>query len=138
MRRAFWIASVGGVGVTFISLTARKGPWGGKFSAPVVIPKPLYVADAGGRLLIVDFAPHDLEFLREKFAHERLGFANSQVDQWLRESGLTLVQNRELAPPSGSGPGKLTVSLWLAARDQEANSAVKSPTRPLEPMRSLP
>jgi ArsR family transcriptional regulator len=92
----------------------------------------------GGRLLIVDFAPHDLEFLREKFAHERLGFANSQVDQWLRESGLTLVQNRELAPPSGSGPGKLTVSLWLAARDQEVNSAVKSPTRPLEPMRSLP
>ena len=29
----------------------------------------------GGRLLIVDFAPHDLEFLREDFAHDRLGFA---------------------------------------------------------------
>ena len=27
----------------------------------------------GGRLLIVDFAPHELEFLREQFAHERLG-----------------------------------------------------------------
>ena len=27
----------------------------------------------GGRLLIVDFAPHELEFLREQYAHERLG-----------------------------------------------------------------
>jgi DNA-binding transcriptional ArsR family regulator len=29
----------------------------------------------GGRLLVVDFAPHDLEFLREEHAHRRLGFA---------------------------------------------------------------
>ena len=33
----------------------------------------------GGRLLIVDFAPHELEFLREQFAHERLGFAAPQI-----------------------------------------------------------
>jgi ubiquinone/menaquinone biosynthesis C-methylase UbiE len=92
----------------------------------------------GGRLLIVDFAPHDVEFLREKFAHERLGFANSQVDQWLGEAGLTLVRNRALAPPSGSGPGKLTVSLWLAAREHEASSSINSQTRPPEPVRLLP
>jgi ubiquinone/menaquinone biosynthesis C-methylase UbiE len=92
----------------------------------------------GGRLLIVDFAPHDLEFLREQFAHERLGFADSQVNQWLREAGLTLVQSSELAPPTGSGPGKLTVSLWLASRAEEANTPIKSRTRTLEPMRSLP
>ena len=42
----------------------------------------------GGKLLIVDFAPHELEFLREKFAHERLGFAHEQVGEWLREAGL--------------------------------------------------
>ena len=30
----------------------------------------------GGRLLVVDFAPHDLEFLREEHAHRRLGFAD--------------------------------------------------------------
>ncbi len=29
----------------------------------------------GGVLLVVDFAPHDLEFLREQHAHRRLGFA---------------------------------------------------------------
>lgn len=89
-----------------------------------------------GRLLIVDFAPHDLEFLREQFAHERLGFASGQVSQWLREAGLTLVQSRELAPPTGSGPGKLTVSLWLAAREHEANASVEWLTPALEPMRS--
>ena len=42
----------------------------------------------GGRLLIVDFAPHDLEFLREEFAHERLGFPDAQVRQWLADAGL--------------------------------------------------
>ncbi|MGE3711924.1 MAG: ArsR/SmtB family transcription factor, partial [Hyphomicrobiaceae bacterium] len=37
----------------------------------------------GGRLVVVDFAPHDLEFLRETSAHQRLGFARSEVQQWL-------------------------------------------------------
>ncbi len=70
----------------------------------------------GGRLLIVDFAPHQLEFLREEFAHERLGFSSAQVGQWLAEAGLTLVQNRDLTPPGGTPSSKLTVSLWLATR----------------------
>src|SRR5262245_8387063 len=42
----------------------------------------------GGRLLIVDFAPHELEFLRDQFAHERLGFSTQQVGQWLSDCGL--------------------------------------------------
>jgi len=33
----------------------------------------------GGRLLVVDFAPHDLEFLRDEHAHRRLGFAPEAV-----------------------------------------------------------
>src|SRR5204862_5637651 len=37
----------------------------------------------GGRLLVVDFAPHDLEFLREQHAHRRLGFAPETVAQWM-------------------------------------------------------
>ena len=40
----------------------------------------------GGRLLIVDFAPHELEFLREDHAHRRLGFGRDQVGQWIRHS----------------------------------------------------
>ena len=68
----------------------------------------------GGKLLIVDFAPHDLEFLREEHAHDRLGFAPGQVAQWMQDAGLNPVQQRDLAPERRSGSEKLTVSLWLA------------------------
>jgi ubiquinone/menaquinone biosynthesis C-methylase UbiE/DNA-binding transcriptional ArsR family regulator len=72
----------------------------------------------GGRLLIVDFAPHNLDFLRDSFAHERLGFPAATVDQWLREAGLTTtrVQNLMAAPTSTTTENQLTVSLWLATR----------------------
>ncbi len=66
----------------------------------------------GGRLLVVDFAPHDLEFLRESHAHRRLGFTRDQVAGWLRDGDLDCVTTRELAPPPGK-PQQLTVSLWL-------------------------
>ncbi len=66
----------------------------------------------GGRLLVVDFAPHDLEFLREEHAHRRLGFAEETVSQWMRAAGLEVVSHRALAPEKGKS-GKLTVSLWL-------------------------
>jgi ubiquinone/menaquinone biosynthesis C-methylase UbiE/DNA-binding transcriptional ArsR family regulator len=36
-----------------------------------------------GRLLVVDFASHDLEFLRDEHAHRRLGFAAESVTQWM-------------------------------------------------------
>ena len=42
----------------------------------------------GGRLLIVDFAPHELEFLREEHQHRRLGFADDEMRRWLAEAGL--------------------------------------------------
>ncbi|MBA5777853.1 metalloregulator ArsR/SmtB family transcription factor [Stappia sp. F7233] len=67
----------------------------------------------GGRLLIVDFAPHDFEFLREAHAHRRLGFSHDQMSRWLEEAGLDVVQIRDLMPDDGEG-GKLTVTLWLA------------------------
>jgi ubiquinone/menaquinone biosynthesis C-methylase UbiE/DNA-binding transcriptional ArsR family regulator len=64
----------------------------------------------GGRLLVVDFAPHDLEFLREEHAHRRLGFAVDTVKQWIEAAGLDFVQQQTLPP----GPeGKIAVSLWL-------------------------
>jgi ubiquinone/menaquinone biosynthesis C-methylase UbiE/DNA-binding transcriptional ArsR family regulator len=67
----------------------------------------------GGRLLVVDFAPHELEFLREEHAHRRLGFAAESVSQWLAAAGLDVVMQRNLTPEPGSD-GKITVSLWLA------------------------
>jgi ubiquinone/menaquinone biosynthesis C-methylase UbiE len=66
-----------------------------------------------GRLLVVDFAPHDLEFLREDHAHLRLGFTPETVEQWLNAAGLDVALHRTLPPEPGSD-GKIAVSLWLA------------------------
>src|SRR5690348_7925911 len=64
-----------------------------------------------GRLLVIDCAPHDLEFLREEHAHLRLGFAPETVTQWIEQAGLETVSHRNLAPGSD---GRIAVSLWLA------------------------
>ncbi len=67
----------------------------------------------GGRLLVVDFAPHDLEFLREKHAHRRLGFSHDQVARWLADANLDLVTQQDLCPEAHADE-QLTVTLWLA------------------------
>ncbi len=74
----------------------------------------------GGRLVIVDFAPHNMEFLRDTFAHERLGFAKPQMAQWLTEAGLDVIAVRDLEPSINSDDGKLTVTVWTARRSQGA------------------
>jgi ubiquinone/menaquinone biosynthesis C-methylase UbiE len=66
-----------------------------------------------GRLLIVDFAPHELEFLREEHAHRRLGFAPDTMSQWLAAAGLDVTMQKSIAPERGTD-GKIAVSLWLA------------------------
>ena len=79
----------------------------------------------GGRLLVVDFAPHEQEFLREQFAHRRLGFARETVTQWMTASGLEPLTFKSLPPEKG---GKIAVSLWLA-RDVRALMAVPATAR---------
>jgi len=70
----------------------------------------------GGRLLIADFAPHELEFLREDHAHIRLGFSNDQIQEWLENAGLKLQEARHLEPRTKQAKDALTVSLWLAVK----------------------
>ena len=60
-----------------------------------------------GRLVIVDFAPHALEFLREEHAHRHLGFADAEVADWCREAGLVSEPVRHLIGQP------LTVSIWV-------------------------
>lgn len=67
----------------------------------------------GGRLVVVDFAPHEQEFLRETQAHRRLGFAREQIEGWMEAAGLEPTQFRNLAPEK-KGAGQLTVSIWVA------------------------
>ncbi len=65
-----------------------------------------------GRLLIVDFAPHAEESLRELHAHRRLGFSGDEVAGLMQDAGLEFIERRDLVPNRKEG-GKLTVSLWL-------------------------
>ena len=66
-----------------------------------------------GRLVIVDFAPHGLDFLRSEHAHARLGFSDRQIEDWLSEAGLELDETQEFEPRS-TIKASLTVKLWLA------------------------
>ena len=65
----------------------------------------------GGRIIIVDFAPHTIEQLREQ-SHRRLGFSADEIGALLQEAGLEAIEHRNL-PPVGANDGKLTVSLWV-------------------------
>ena len=70
------------------------------------------LVSSGGRLLIVDFAQHELEHLRAEHQHRRLGFAAEEIDGWLSEAGLVTDPPVAL-PPDTDG---LTVTLWGAHR----------------------
>jgi len=76
----------------------------------------------GGRLVIVDFAPHTLEILRETFAHERLGFSRPQMAQWLADAGLDHEATEDLVPADVSDGNKLTVTVWTATRPVNGRS----------------
>jgi len=82
------------------------------------------VLSRSGRLLVIDFAPHDLEFLREEHAHRRLGFAPDTVAQWMSAAGLDMTLHRSLQPEPGS-EGKIAVSLWLGRDTRAASLAVR-------------
>ena len=76
----------------------------------------------GGRLVIADFAPHRLEFLREQHQHRRLGFSDEEMAGWLGASGLTPLGLTALPPSTADG---LTVHIWSAGRalNDERNAA---------------
>jgi ArsR family transcriptional regulator len=75
----------------------------------------------GGQMLIVDFAPHQLEFLRSHHAHRRLGLSEGQMEGWARSASLRVAEVRSLPPPRGDAEG-LTVCLWRLVDKGEEGS----------------
>ena len=67
----------------------------------------------GGRLLIVDFAPHGLEYLRQAHQHRRLGFSDEEIGRWMEGAGLQGLEPLALPPEGEEG---LTVKIWRAER----------------------
>jgi ubiquinone/menaquinone biosynthesis C-methylase UbiE/DNA-binding transcriptional ArsR family regulator len=68
------------------------------------------VMQPGGRMLVVDFAPHELEFLRTHHAHRRLGLGEAQMGSWARNAGFSITGFTQFPPEQGEQG--LTVCLW--------------------------
>ncbi|MCK5574693.1 MAG: metalloregulator ArsR/SmtB family transcription factor [Sphingomonadales bacterium] len=72
-----------------------------------------------GALLLVDFAPHGEEYLREEQAHRRLGFEDDEVSAWAKAQGLALENVEHLEG------GKLSVTIWAFHKTIRARKAAE-------------
>lgn len=79
-------------------------------SPAAAISEAARVLAPGGTLLVVDFAAHDREELRERDAHIRLGFEDEVMAGWFSAAGLDVDQIQHLKG------GELTVTLWRGVK----------------------
>jgi ArsR family transcriptional regulator len=75
-------------------------------SPAAAIAEAARVLSPGGVLLVVDFASHEREELRERDAHIRLGFEDEVMAGWFASAGLIVDHVEHLRG------GELTVTLW--------------------------
>jgi ubiquinone/menaquinone biosynthesis C-methylase UbiE/DNA-binding transcriptional ArsR family regulator len=78
----------------------------------------------GGRLVVVDFAPHAMEFLRTDYAHRRLGFADAELARWCEAAGLCKVTVRRLEAAGNAGHDTIAVCVLSAVQPAAAGRAV--------------
>lgn len=74
----------------------------------------------GGHILITDFTAHTLENYRDDYAHRRLGFAEADMVNFLKQSGFELSNTRSLP---ASDPLTPDVKIWHAIKTSIALSA---------------
>jgi len=72
-----------------------------------------------GRLIIVDFGPHQIESLRRDFSHRRLGFTTDDITAWCETAGLIDITVRHMSPIEAHDD-PLTVSIWVANQRPDA------------------
>ncbi len=88
----------------------------------LVIKEAARVLKFGGQLIIVDFLPHDLEFLREKHAHRRLGIPEQSIAQWADANQLSLISCDKLAEETTNNK-HLNIGLWSLIKSSETCAA---------------
>ena len=66
----------------------------------------------GGRVVVVDFAPHTLEHLREQHAHRRLGLSEADLSGWGEKAGFASTFSKTFAAPNGEKG--ISVMVWAA------------------------
>ncbi len=77
----------------------------------------------GGKIIAIDFAPHDEARLRDVHAHRWLGFTDDEVESWFRGAELNPASSVQLAGTP------LTVCLWSADRPGESWRAANTPSQ---------
>ena len=88
--------------------------------AAVVIEAARVLA-SGGTLAVVDFAPHDVEELRDGHAHRRLGFGDTEIAGLFEDADMSTIETREL-------PGHpLTVKIWIGLKLARDNMTADAP-----------
>lgn len=87
------------------------------------------VLTPGGRLVVVDFAPHTQERLRHQFAHRRLGFPPEAINEWIVANGLDPVGFETLLPEPATA-GRIAISIWVARDRRDAASDPSSDSHP--------
>ncbi|MCK6449422.1 MAG: metalloregulator ArsR/SmtB family transcription factor [Alphaproteobacteria bacterium] len=86
----------------------------------------------GGRLVVVDFAPHELEHLRSEHAHRRLGFRDDEIAGWCRAAGL------EPEPVVRLAGDPLTVNIWQATAAGNENDEKQEQMAGAQPAKGQP
>lgn len=70
------------------------------------------VLKPGGRLIVVEFAPHTLEHLRSEHAHRHLGVSEQDMERWADKAGLAVNSAKTFKAPEGEKG--ISVMVWSA------------------------
>jgi ArsR family transcriptional regulator len=85
----------------------------------------------GGRLLIVDLAPHDRLEFRDEMGHLWLGFSETQLGAWLSAAGFASWRLSPLAADREAPPAERRPPLFaLTARRAEGAAVIQIPASP--------
>jgi len=75
----------------------------------------------GGRLIVVEFAPHTLEHLRTEHAHRHLGVSEADMARWADRAGLTVKAAKTFGAPGGEKG--ISVMVWSADSQKAPQSS---------------
>lgn len=81
-----------------------------------VISEAARILKPGGRLLMVDFAPHTQEFLRTEHEHRRLGLSDEEITRWSSAARLKPLDPVRFSPSDEHG---LAVTIWTAEKQPQ-------------------